>query len=74
MVASEKHAQDRARDEKYLKWIAARNAGLGCAEIARGDAVTRSAVSLALKAIRDADIAESGEPPLVVDAAYWRGK
>lgn len=60
----------RAEDERLLGWIADRVAGLPVAAIARRDRVGASSVMIQTSAVRDADLAESGEPPLMVGRAY----
>ena len=60
----------RAEDERLLGWIADRVAGEPVAAIARRAGVTPSVVQAKTSAVRDADLAESGEPPLVVGRAY----
>lgn len=60
----------RAEDERDLGWLAARVAGEAVAALARRDRVGASYVQARITEIRDADLAESGEPPLTVGRAY----
>lgn len=65
----------RAEDERLLGWVRDRVAETTIADIARRDRVGASFVQMQTSAVRDADIVESGEPPLAVDRAYaWRRK
>jgi hypothetical protein len=58
----------RSTDERHLRWLEGRCAGRPCKDIAADDGVSMSAVSLATKNIRAADIAESLND---VKGAYW---
>ena len=58
----------RSTDERHLLWLKGRCAGRLCRDIAAADGVSMSAVSLATKNIRAADVAESGED---VKGLYW---
>lgn len=64
----------RARDDELLRWIALRVAGWSAAQVAQRMGVSQSTVDMATREVRNADLAESGEPPGVVDRAYWRGR
>jgi hypothetical protein len=64
----------RDTDEKYLRWIKSRIAGQSLSKIARQWGVTVAGIGNATNAIRDADIAESGEPIRAVQSKYWRDR
>ena len=61
---------DRAVDERELGWLAARVSGEALRDIARRDRTGASWVQDRTAAIRNADLAESGEPALEVGRAY----
>jgi hypothetical protein len=61
-------APSRERDEQILDWLSRRASGESCASIARVDGTHSGIVVVATNNIRNADIAESGEPVL---GAYW---
>lgn len=61
----------RARDDELLGWIAARCRGASCAAIAAAAGVDAGQVQVATANVRAADLAESGEDPAAVAAAYW---
>lgn len=63
---------DRADDECLLAMMAMRHNGLPLREIGFRLGVSHNAVATRTNAVRQADLAESGEPPRTVDRAYWR--
>jgi hypothetical protein len=66
----------RSRDDQLLRWLRLRSAGWSAEQIARRYGVTNNgSVISATENVRDADLAESGDPEEVVMAAYdWRKK
>ncbi len=62
----------RVADERLLGWVEQRASGESCSKIAKasGD-VQRAAVIRATNAVLHADLLESGEPVVLVQAAYW---
>lgn len=58
-------------DATLLDWIRRRVAGETAQQIARRAGVTQERVRVVTNRVRDADLAESGEPERVVRAAYW---
>lgn len=63
----------RAEDERLLGWISARLRGEPLSAIALRAGVSPSVVQAKTSAVRNADIDESGEPPLTVGRAYAWG-
>lgn len=63
----------RERDDQLLMWLEATAAGVPCKKIAAIHGTTPQTVQITLKKIRDADVAESGEPAGRVIAAYGKG-
>lgn len=61
----------RAEDERLLDWLACRTAGQTARQIGGRYGVTQEAVRVATVRVRDADIAESGEPREIVEGGYW---
>lgn len=59
----------RASDDRLLTWVARRCAGEKPVTIAADFGVHRTSVGMQTKAVRDADLAESGE---AVSGVYWR--
>ena len=71
MATPVNQAKRRATDEKHLDWLRRWVRGETMTDIAHQWGVTRAAVSLAIKDIMVADIAESGDPGV---ALAYRGK
>lgn len=61
----------REDDERLLSWVGLRAAGWSAAQVARHVGLTRERVQIATLRVRDADIAESGEPIGEVARFYW---
>lgn len=61
----------RSEDEAVLDWLALRSMGAGFREIARHVGRAEQTVHDACRAVRSADLAESGEPAAAVAAGYW---
>lgn len=59
----------REHDEQTLEFVRLRSSGSTPSDIARMFGVQRASVSRATAKVRDADIAESGEPEAYL--AYW---
>jgi hypothetical protein len=66
----------RKRDEQILRWLDMRARGKTLEDIAHHEGIAEtSRISDPTSWVRDADIAESGEPIAKVRAAYrWRQK
>ncbi|MBK8772903.1 MAG: hypothetical protein IPM06_21070 [Rhizobiales bacterium] len=63
----------RASDERILRWLRLRQRHYSLNEISRLDGVNVGVVTLSTRAVRDADLAESGEPSAQVRLLYdWR--
>jgi hypothetical protein len=62
----------RARDEELLAQIAARARGVAAYALARHYGVNNGILITATNNVLAADLAESGEDPETVWAAYWR--
>lgn len=60
----------RAADERLLKWLEARDAGMSQGAIARAYGVNRGQVSRDVAQVIDADLRESGESAAQVMAGY----
>lgn len=61
----------RADDDRLLDWLAMSRRGLSAREIGQTYGYSNgSSVQSAMKAVEVADLAESGEPPVVVARAY----
>lgn len=65
-------ATGRAADDRVLDMIRLRCRGVGLRQIAAKYGMSFPGVEKLTRQVRTADIAESGEPPLAVDRAYWR--
>lgn len=61
----------RARDEEVLQWLDRRVRGESCAAIGAAFGVAERAVEAATRAVRAADLAESGEDAARVRRGYW---
>jgi hypothetical protein len=61
----------RQEDEAVLWMIRRRAAGISSARIGAALGITSASVRIQTTRVRDADTAESGEPPHEVSAAYW---
>ena len=66
-----KKESTRAKDERDLSILRLRGAGLTVPEIVRRLGVSENIVRNRSNDIRNADLAESGEPEAVVAAGYW---
>lgn len=62
----------RRQDEIVLAWLKLRLTGWSAEKIAAKTGVRSSAVDMATRRVRDADIAESGDGEERVKKAYWR--
>ena len=60
----------RASDERLLRWLEARDAGMSQGAIARAYGVNRGQVSRDVAQVIDADLRESGESAAEVMAGY----
>lgn len=61
----------RERDEQVLGWVSRRAGGESAHAIAQHERINSGLIVTATNAVRDADLAESGEPEKQVRRAYW---
>ncbi len=61
----------RKRDNELLGWLRDRSSGVLPGQIAKAHGCVSETVTITLKKIMQADIAESGEDPEIVRSAYW---
>ncbi|MDO5621937.1 MAG: hypothetical protein Q4G24_10750 [Paracoccus sp. (in: a-proteobacteria)] len=61
----------RKSDERILRMLAGRCAGLSSAQIADREGVSALQVRARTTEVRKADLAESGEDSFVVNLGYW---
>ena len=73
MTGRRRSVTGRASDERLLKWIALRSAGVSQSDIGLRFGVHAGQVARDITQVIAADLAESGEPAAVVRAGYpWR--
>lgn len=63
--------KQRASDDRLIEWLRLRKAGMTCRDIAARYCVPVGSVNGTTHKVYAADMAESGEPPARVRAAYW---
>lgn len=58
-------------DTRDIEMLRLRSSGMSLSQVASALGMSRSTVSERCSAIRQADLAESGEAPSIVNAGYW---
>jgi len=62
----------RAKDDQVLHWLALRTRGKNAYQVAVQENVSKSYVHIQTHNVLLADLDQSGEPPEIVKAHYWK--